>query len=167
MPKIVRFWCVIAATLLLFASTGCSRIARKGIDPGQPAPYARIILLDGEQRTLEQYRGRPLVLLFWGTWCRNSRAAAEELNQLAARYSSHASFVAVSLDRPSDIGALRNRIATARLFNLTHAFSGNEAYDEAYQAFGVGTIPLVVVLDARGTIVLVDDDASQVERALR
>jgi peroxiredoxin len=36
---------------------------------GDPAPYFTLFTLDGQKVSLEQFKGRPVILNFWASWC--------------------------------------------------------------------------------------------------
>jgi Tfp pilus assembly protein PilF/peroxiredoxin len=89
----------------------------------EPFPAADFALLDlrGESRSLSALKGRPAVVLFWGTEAPPSRAALEALaagGDTLARASIGA--VAIAVDAPEDLPKVRAA------------------------ASGVGTVPVVV-----------------------
>jgi thiol-disulfide isomerase/thioredoxin len=51
-----------------------------------PAPPLVGAGLSGEHLDISTYRGQPVVIFFWATWCDPCRAEQPELNALAARY---------------------------------------------------------------------------------
>jgi cytochrome c biogenesis protein CcmG, thiol:disulfide interchange protein DsbE len=55
-------------------------------DIGQAAPAMRLPLLGGGEIDLETYRGRPVVLNFWATWCEPCRAEMPVLEQAQQKY---------------------------------------------------------------------------------
>lgn len=159
---------LLARTILvpLFALffTACANNAQVAALVGQPAPFATLTLLDGDRAVLQQFKGAPTVIVFWATTCPHSQPVLDGIKPLIASHPE-ARFVAVSLDKESDVGAVRDRIAATHLDGFTHVFSGNEGQDDLFRAFRGQAHPLVIALDARG-VVRGAGDSADVARAL-
>jgi thiol-disulfide isomerase/thioredoxin len=132
---------------------------------GKYAPYTQVTLLGGEEQLIDEYQGKPLVLVFWATWCSKSRSVLPRVEQVARRLKAknQVNFLAVSLDKAKDIAALRGFIKTEKLQSFKHAFSGNEYFDQAYMAFRADRVPTIVIIDAQGKVVATGDDETVVE----
>src|SRR5216684_2047842 len=96
---------VVAALLLAaFSATGAPQ-AKAPADP-------QLIDAQGFQKILEQYRGKPLLITFWATWCEPCRDEYPMLNELAKQYASQGlKVVGVSLDDDGDLILMRRFIA--------------------------------------------------------
>jgi DsbE subfamily thiol:disulfide oxidoreductase len=55
-------------------------------DIGQPAPALRLPLVGGGELDLETYRGRPVLLNFWATWCEPCRAEMPVFERAQQQY---------------------------------------------------------------------------------
>lgn len=53
-----------------------------GIFIGQTAPDFSLTTLDGEQKKLSDFRGKPVIVNFWATWCPPCRAEMPDFQQL-------------------------------------------------------------------------------------
>jgi len=68
---------------LLLACGGPDSEVRTGINQGNQAPNFRLKALDGQEVSLEDYRGSVVLLNFWATWC---APCIEEVPALEAAY---------------------------------------------------------------------------------
>jgi len=62
------------------------------------APNLALRDLKGVQHKLEDYRGKPVVLNFWATWCVPCAAEMPLLNEMQKRYEGKVVFIAASVD---------------------------------------------------------------------
>jgi thiol-disulfide isomerase/thioredoxin len=66
----------------------------------------------GYQKILEQYRGKPLLITFWATWCEPCRDEYPMLNELAKQYAPKGlKVVGVDLDEDGDLILMRRFLA--------------------------------------------------------
>jgi thiol-disulfide isomerase/thioredoxin len=81
---------------------------RKAALPRDP----EIIDAQGYQKLLELYRGKPLLVTFWATWCEPCRAEYPMLNELAKQYAPKGlNVVGVNLDDDGDLILMRRFMA--------------------------------------------------------
>lgn len=73
---------------LALAILGAAAPAFAGPKVGQPAPPFTLVTYEGEEVTLEQLRGRVVVLNYWATWCAPCRVELPELDDYVRRYGS-------------------------------------------------------------------------------
>jgi thiol-disulfide isomerase/thioredoxin len=126
------------------------------------------MFFDGSEVPLSSYQGKNVVVLFWATWCTFSRSVIERYEALARQYvhNGDLEFIAVSVDKNEDFGALKDRIKEQDLKTMTHIFSGNDALDDAFVNLNGKHIPYVVFIDTTGTIRSVDTDIVSLEEYL-
>jgi len=74
-----------------------------------PAPKEpELIDTQGYQKLLQQYKGKPLLVTFWATWCEPCRDEYPMLNELAKQYAPQGlKVVGVSLDQDGDLILMR------------------------------------------------------------
>jgi peroxiredoxin len=125
--------------------------------PGRPAPDFTATSLDGDPRSLEDYRDKVLLVNIWATWCAPCR---EEMPSLQRLYEEVANedfeIVAISIDAPfgendvfgragGDLEAYSESLGLT--FTLLHDPSG--AVQQTFQTTGV---PESFVIDRDGVI---------------
>jgi thiol-disulfide isomerase/thioredoxin len=78
-----------------------------------PAPKdPELIDTLGYQKLLQQYKGKPLLITFWATWCEPCRDEYPMLNELAKQYAPQGlKVVGVSLDQDGDLILMRRFLA--------------------------------------------------------
>jgi thiol-disulfide isomerase/thioredoxin len=99
--------------------------ARKTVPVHDP----KIIDAAGYQKLLEQYRGKPLVVTFWATWCEPCRDEYPMLNELAKQYAPKGlNVVGVNLDDDGDLILMRRFLARYKpMFPNVRKRKGGEA----------------------------------------
>jgi thiol-disulfide isomerase/thioredoxin len=116
---------VMAATMLGFAQTNAP--------PKDPA----IIDAQGYQQLLANYKGQPLLVTFWATWCEPCRDEYPMLNEFAKEYGPKGlKVLGISLDQDGDLILMRRFLARYKpVFPNYRKVKGNE------QAFANGVMP--------------------------
>ncbi|MCO6411661.1 MAG: protein disulfide oxidoreductase [Thiogranum sp.] len=118
----------------------------RGLASG-PAPEFQGRLLDGNQVSLSQFRGRPVLLQFWATWCPVCKLELAGIDRIA---QDHA-VLSVALDDGTD-DALRQWMT-----NRSVAFPVvPDPAGEIAARFGVRGVPTSLVIDAAGRIRFVE-----------
>jgi thiol-disulfide isomerase/thioredoxin len=85
------FWLTAALVLFLFSGVaGCRNAATSASaqNAHPDAPAAAFETLDGHTVHLADYRGKVVLLNFWGTWCGACRSEIPELIDLQNQYES-------------------------------------------------------------------------------
>jgi thiol-disulfide isomerase/thioredoxin len=98
----------------------------------------------GYQALLAKYKGQPLLITFWATWCEPCRAEYPMLNELAKEYAPQGlKVVGVNLDDDGDIILTRRFIARYKpVFpNFRKSAGGENAFVSAVLPGWNGAIP--------------------------
>ncbi len=112
----------------------------------RPAPALRVAALDGRPVTLDGYRGRPVVVNFFESWCPVCQAEQPDLSQVAREFSGRVGFVGVSYH--DTVAADR---AYQRRFGISYPLS-NDASGRTWARWGVPYQPVTVLVDTQGRI---------------
>jgi len=115
---------------------------------GPKAPPWQLPSLSRRSTTvsLAQFRGRPLVVNFWASWCPPCRKEMPALEKAARQLSGHVGFA--GLDTQDDPGA---GLAFARRMGVTYPLATDNA--QVYGSYGVSGLPTTFFVSADGTIV--------------
>ena len=114
----------------------------------QPAaPAFTLPTFDGEVLTLAQYRGRPVVVNFWASWCPPCRAEAPVLERIWETYRE-AGVLVVGVD-------IQDVEADARAFLQEHTITYpnvRDAEGTTTAAYRVSGLPAIFLIAGDGTM---------------
>jgi thiol-disulfide isomerase/thioredoxin len=134
------------AGLLLWG--GVALAATPGeVGPGATLREARMHGLNGPDRALSQYRGKPLLINVWASWCGPCRQEMGSLERLAWRDQGQR-FTVIGISTDDSEAAARRFLqqANATLNHyLDHAL-------ELENMLGAERLPLTVLVDGRGRV---------------
>jgi thiol-disulfide isomerase/thioredoxin len=137
----MRTWTVFVVFVLLAAATALAA-------PQSPKTAAvrdpEMIDVQGYQKLLEQYRGKPLLVTFWATWCEPCRHEYPMLNELAKQYAPEGlKVVGVSMDDDGDLILMRRFLARYKpvFANYRKKAGGEAAFDQAVLPGWSGALP--------------------------
>lgn len=118
---------------------------------GDPAPDFALPDLSGTTRTLADFRGRPVLINFWATWC---APCVEEMPLLAALRERHADaeleVIGIALD---DLHAVRSFVAELSISYPILLDTPGRTDTSVRYGDTQGVLPYSVLVDAKGTIV--------------
>ncbi|MBR6208575.1 MAG: TlpA family protein disulfide reductase [Oscillospiraceae bacterium] len=114
------------------------------------APDFTVLSLEGEEVSLSNYRGQPVVINFWATWCPPCRSELPAFQSAWERYGDRVQFMMVDLTDGS-----RETEAVVRDFLEENGYSFPVYLDTEYdgaESYGVSSIPMTILVDAQGNI---------------
>jgi cytochrome c biogenesis protein CcmG/thiol:disulfide interchange protein DsbE len=138
---------VIAAALVVgggggSSSGGSSRAAANG-----EAPTARFATFKGTTVSLADYRGKPLVVNFFASWCTPCLAELPEFEQVHQRLAGRVNFVGLNLQ-----DAVADGRSVIQRTGITYD-TGRDPDGELFGGFSGVSMPTTVLVDARGKVV--------------
>ncbi len=134
-------------------------------DAGAPAPPIEATTLNGEPLSLEDYRGRYVLLDFWATWCGPCIAEIPHLQEVYEKFGRDDRFALLSLSVDEEIDAPRAFQETRQL-PWDQGFLGEGIHSPTLQGFGVRAIPALVLVGPDGTIVARGMRGDQIREAV-
>ncbi len=146
MPRQVRRLLVLIALV----SVGCGAPLTsewKRLEPSVPAADFTLEQLDGGPVSLQDYRGRIVVMEFWATWCGPCRMSTPSLEVVYKRFRERG--VAVLLVNAGEEPATVRKWAERR-FTAPILIDQNGRVGRLYKVQG---IPSLFILDQAGQIV--------------
>ncbi|HET6603274.1 MAG TPA: TlpA disulfide reductase family protein [Xanthomonadaceae bacterium] len=118
------------------------------LQPGDRAPAIELPDLDGEMQALDQWRGRPLLVNFWASWCAPCIEEMPLLDALAR--GGKVQVVGIALDEPGAVNAFLAATPVSYPILLDRP-----AADDASVRLGNarGVLPYSVLIHADGRVV--------------
>jgi thiol-disulfide isomerase/thioredoxin len=147
---------ILAASIILALSAivfpGCMRIpseSESAIQIGQSAPKFKLPDLSGQMVSLDQFKGKVVLLDFWATWCGPCRMTMPMLEKLQKEFPSSLVLLAINLQEPRDV--VRNYVKE-------QGINSRVLLDEPGDVgtlYGTGSIPMQVFIDKNGIVRLI------------
>jgi thiol-disulfide isomerase/thioredoxin len=142
---------LIAGTLLAavaLVASGCARpSSQQGVlEIGRPAPAFSLADLNGRKVSLDQFKGKVVMLDFWATWCGPCRMTMPLLDNLQKEYAGTMVLLAINLQDSGDVvkDYMREQNLHSQVLLDEEGIVG--------QTYGADAIPMQVLIDKRGIV---------------
>lgn len=159
---------VIGVSAANAAGDGAADMAGEGdsgivAQPGAPlkagnkAPDFTASLVDGSAITLSDYKGKPVIINFWATWCGPCVREMPAFERLKADFGDEIGIIAVNCGDDAD---------TVKDFVDENGYTFPVALDESYEVtmlYPTNSIPYTVVVDANGKITHISAGAADAD----
>jgi thiol-disulfide isomerase/thioredoxin len=144
----VKTSCALAAALLSLASAAIAATPGE-VSVGGTLREAPLYGLSHDFRKLSEFRGKPLVINVWASWCGPCVAEMGSLDRLARKHNGKAfNIIGISTDDYAD---------KAAAFVVRAGISFDNYLDQKLlleNMLGASSIPLTVFVDAKGKVLL-------------
>jgi len=118
---------------------------------GKPAPNFTLVSLDGKKVSLADFKGHPLVLNFWATYCDPCKVEMPWLQQFSQKYAAQG-FDVVGVDYDAEVGKPTIAKATQQLGVTYPILLSDSKIEDAYLANN-GLLPISFWVDKDGKVV--------------
>lgn len=129
--------------LLVFFLSGCGgnfqNIKPEDIVVGGNVGDFSLPALDGQLKTSSEFKGQPVVLNFWATWCTNCMKEIPELKEIAA--GGKAQVIGIALDEDG------SQVVKPFIENHQIDYTILVGNEEIFQKFNGVAIPYTIVMD--------------------
>jgi peroxiredoxin len=146
MNHVTRLYRLVMLTMIAGILFGPAR-SQAAPRTGQAAPNFMVSTTTGQQVSLENYRGRVLVLDFFATWCQPCRMSIPHLVEMNRRYGPQGLQV---LGLSADEDGERAVKAFAEKNRITYPIA--LAGETTLVDYGVSRIPVMFVIDKKGRV---------------
>ena len=138
---------VIDKSKLNYEERQAKEKAKKNVVPGSKAPDFSLKALDGKTVSLSTFKGKYLVLDFWGSWCGWCIKGFPQMKQYYTRYSNQVEILGVCCNDTEQ--KWKESVATHQL-PWVNTFEGDTKISVKYAVKG---FPTKILIDPDGEIV--------------
>ena len=120
----------------------------ENMKPGVQAPDFKLRNLDGEYMTLASFKGKYVLLDFWGTWCGWCIKGIPDMKEYYAKYKDRIEFVGIDCRDTEEKwkeGVAKHELPWTNLYN--------GKADEITTNYAVSGYPTKILIDPDGNIV--------------
>jgi peroxiredoxin len=119
------------------------------VEVGEQVPDFAIRTFDGNSLSRTMMAGRPMLLVFWNTWCPDCMRELPKINRIAVRFSPReVAMLAINT-------GLNDSENKARAYWTKHGYALPAGFDHAFkivQAFRVVGVPTIILVDFKGVV---------------
>ncbi len=142
------------------AATWPVSLALVGARVGQPAPGFTLRNSNGREVDLGGFRGHPVIINFWASWCTYCRVEMPDLDALYREESGRQGLVVLAVDTEDSDRLAAEALVLAKAFSFTVLWDED---DRVANRYGVRGLPTSVFVDRDGTIRAVNPGAMRRE----
>jgi thiol-disulfide isomerase/thioredoxin len=119
---------------------------------GKPAPAFTLVTLDGKKVSLSDYKGRPVLVNFWATWCAPCKVEMPWFEEFSKQYAAQGFTI---LGLADDVDAGKDAIAkVAQKTGVSYPILLTDGkVQKSYAPQGMDYLPMSFYIDRKGVIV--------------
>jgi thiol-disulfide isomerase/thioredoxin len=160
-----------AAILLIVLLVGWYWYKQPKFVMGEQAPDFTFQTISSETKRLADFRGKYVLLHFWGSWCGPCRAENPEIVHLYERFKGSSfqdgfGLEIISIGMESSPEAWRKAILKDGLIWMNHSTDLRRLDGLIAKQYKVTEIPTTYLLDPKGVIIGVNVQPDMIEKAL-
>jgi thiol-disulfide isomerase/thioredoxin len=137
---------IAGALILLSLICASCTIPTGGLEVGRKAPSFSLVDLHGRQVTLDQYKGRVVMLDFWATWCAPCRQSMPALENLEKEFHEDLTLLAINLGESPE--KVRSYVKLKNIQSMVLL----DVDGSVGQAYRSDSIPMQVLVDQQGVV---------------
>ena len=140
---------ILSITTIFFLGLSINAFAETAgeISVGEYLPNAILNGLTGKSKKIHDYRGKPLIINVWASWCGPCREEMSSIEHLT-RHSRGGNFNVIGISTDDDAHAALMFIKESKI-TFSQYIDSNVRLENM---LGANTIPLTILVDAQGRV---------------
>jgi peroxiredoxin len=141
------------AVFLLVTLVATAPAGAVSLSAGERAPNFSLKNIDGGKVTLDQFKGKTVVIAFWSTWC--SRCE-EELTFLRDQFGKRSDVAVLLINQDGEKGVILSKVRAMRdKLGINFPILLDEGL-KTWEGYGINALPTSVVVDESGAVKLIE-----------
>ncbi|MBN1566481.1 MAG: redoxin domain-containing protein [Acidobacteria bacterium] len=139
----------VALGLALITLAGCTQPpaeVEQAVQVGLKAPAFTLPDLSGQQVTLDQFKGKVVMLEFWATWCGPCRMTMPLMESIQKEFGDNLILLTINLQEPMDV--VRDYVRAENV----HSRVLLDEEGSVGLLYGTDSIPLQILIDKQGIV---------------
>ena len=140
---------IVKTLLLVLSFLTVMVVPARSVEVGESMPDFALQTFDGSNLSRAMLEGKPLLLVFWNTWCPNCMRELPRINRLAEEFGPRGlKVLAVNT-------GINDAEGKARAFWKKHGYGFPTGFDHVFeigQAFRVRGVPTIFLVDSKGVV---------------
>ena len=140
------FGFLVLSTMLISSCIRPPSESEGALQIGRPAPQFTLPDLNGSEISLDQYKGRVVMLDFWASWCGPCRMTMPMIENLQKKYANSLVLLTINLQEPKDV---------VEEYVWKQGIQSQVLLDEdgsVGEAYGTISIPMQIIIDKQGIV---------------
>ena len=149
MTKSNTFIAYVILSLLLMLLTGCAQPPSETppmLQIGEAAPNFKLPDLSGQEISLDQFKGKVVMLDFWATWCGPCRMTMPLMESIQKEFANDLILLTINLQESKDI--VRDYVRAQNL----HSRVLLDEEGSVGSVYGTDSIPMQILIDRQGIV---------------
>ncbi|HEB12834.1 MAG TPA: TlpA family protein disulfide reductase [Actinobacteria bacterium] len=137
---------IVLATVMFSPRPGLNKDVPPSSEDDQKAPDFTVNLFSGKKVSLSDFKGKPLIVNFWASWCAPCREEAPVLVKVAKMYGKKVQFLGIVF-QDTEAGAKK----FIEEFKVKYP-NGTDPSGQAAQDYKITGVPETFFIDANGIL---------------
>jgi thiol-disulfide isomerase/thioredoxin len=162
---------ILISVVLLLVYLGINWYKQPGVSAGSVAKNFTVQLINGDSLSLNNLKGKWVIIDFWGSWCGPCRQANKQLVELHNQYQNKKfndaeGFIILSIGIESNRERWLDAIQKDNLNWPYHSSTLNRFNDPVARLYKIREIPTTILVNPQGNILAVNAGYNQINALL-